>query len=238
MRLPVDVAFEVQEAINLSFTITSAAGINSSELIAATKKDDFRTINAKMQRSSRTLTEHAVDSSRTYSRIIEWANDHKLPQLHSFDAMFYRQAGVPRDIEGLKNLRFLLVSEDYGITEIPTEISKLPFLQGICLSNNKVTSIPVKLYECKSLQRLDLENNHISRIEDGIQSLINVYAIDLSGNVLEYVTADVAKMPSLKKLNIREQRTPVDIMRAIDTPLSKASLGALHGLTFEMDVKY
>ncbi|TDL84595.1 leucine-rich repeat domain-containing protein [Meridianimarinicoccus aquatilis] len=238
MGLPLDVAFDVQEAINLSYTITSMAGVSSTALVNAAKSGDYTAINKKMHRSSSALNERAADTSRNFSRIIEWANDHDLPQLQRWDATFYKQAGVPRNIRGLNNLRFLLVREDHGITEIPAEISKLPLLQGIAITSNKITSIPTEIYQCASLQRLDLEDNHITRVEDGIHGLAHTYAIDLSGNKLVHVTPDIARMPSLTKLDIRKQKTSIDMMRAIDTPLSDASLTALHTLVRSIDVKY
>jgi|GEM_PF-5100034 len=238
MGLPLDVAFDVQEAINLSYTITSMAGVSSTTLVDAAKSGDYTAINSKLHRSSSALNERAVDTSRNFSRIIEWANDHNLPQLQRFDATFYKQAGVPRNVRDLNNLRFLLVTEGHGITEIPAEIAKLPLLQGICITNNKITAIPTELYHCTSLQRLDLEDNQISRVEDGIHRLADVHAIDLSGNRLTHVTPDISRMRSLKKLDIRNQRTEIDMMRAIDTPLSDASLSALHNLVRTIDVKY
>ncbi len=238
MGLPLDVAFDVQEAINLSYTITSMAGVSSTALVDAAKNGDYTAINNKLQRSSSALNERAVDTSRNFSRIIEWANDHNLPQLQRFDATFYKQAGVPRNVRDLNNLRFLLVTEDHGITEIPVEIAKLPLLQGLCITSNKITTIPTELYQCVSLQRLDLENNDITRIDDGIDALTHVSAIDLSGNKLSHVTPDIARMASLCKLDIRNQRTPVDMMLSPDTPLSDASLQALCDLVLRIDVKY
>ena len=238
MGLPLDVAFDVQEAINLSYTITSMSGISSTALVDAAKSGDYTSINNKLHRSSSALNERAVDTSRNFSRIIEWANDHNLPQLQRFDATFYKQAGVPRNVRDLNNLRFLLVSEDHGITEIPAEIAKLPLLQGLCITNNKITTIPTELYQCISLQRLDLENNDITRIDDGIDALTQVSAIDLSGNKLSHVTPDIARMASLSKLDIRNQKTPVDMMLSPDTPLSDASLQALCDLVLKIDVKY
>lgn len=238
MALPLDVAFDVQEAINLSYTITSMAGVSSTALVDAAKSGDFTAINNKLHRRRSALNERAVDTSRNFSRIIEWANDHNLPQLQRFDATFYKQTGVPRNVRDLNNLRFLLVTEDHGITEIPVEIAKLPLLQGLCITNNKITAIPTEVYQCISLQRLDLEDNQISRVEDGIHRLADVYAIDLSGNMLTHVTSDMSRMQSLTKLDIRNQRTEIDMMLAIDTPLSDASLTALHNLVRSIDVKY
>lgn len=237
-QLPIDVGLEVQEAINLSYTITSMSGASSLQLVACAKKNDFSSINGLMQAMGDRLNEKAVDGSRTFSRIIEWANDHKIPNLQKWDATFYKQAGIPRDIKGLSNLRFLLVMDDHGITEIPAEIAKLPLLQGLCITSNKITAIPTQIYQCVSLQRLDLEDNHITRVEDGIHALRNVHAIDLSGNKLIHVTPDIARMPSLAKLDIRNQRTEIDMMLAADTPLSNASLTALASLVRRIEVKY
>lgn len=238
MGLPATVGFKVQEAINLSYTITSMTGLNSSQLLDAAKNKDFANINDKLNHHKKQLHEFAVDNSMSFSRIIQWADDHKIPNLKDWDALFYKQCGLPRDIESLINLRFLLVMEDHGITEIPPEICKLPMLQGLCISNNQISTIPIELYKCHSLKRVDLENNLITRIEDGIHNLKNVSAIDLSGNKLSYVTPDIAKMSSLNKLDIRKQKTSIDMMRAIDTPLSDESLEALYSLDRRIDVKY
>jgi len=68
--------------------------------------------------------------------------------------------------------------------------------------------------------------------------LADVHAIDLSGNRLTYVTSDISRMRSLTKLDIRNQKTEIDMMRAIVTPLSDACLTALHNLVKSIDVKY
>jgi Leucine-rich repeat (LRR) protein len=237
-NLPLDVASRVQEAITLSNSITSLAAMSPAALIRAVRGGDVTAINKQMQDASEALDENAIDTSRPLARIIEWANDHKLPELRPFDAFFYKECGVPRDIRRLQNLRYLLVSDDYGITELPEELALLPLLQGISLSNNSIRSIPPGLYRCPSLRRFDLEGNNITRIEDGIHALRTVTAIDLSGNKLEHVTPDIAKMPSLKDLDISGQRNEIDFMRAEDTPLSEASLDALYTLVDRINVKY
>ena len=60
MGLPLDVAFDVQEAINLSYTITSMAGVSSTTLVDAAKSGDYTAINSKLHRSSSALNERAV----------------------------------------------------------------------------------------------------------------------------------------------------------------------------------
>ena len=237
-NLPLDVAGNVQEAITLSNSITSIAAINANTLIRAIKSDNLGSINDRLQRSAGAVDNDALDSSRRLKRIIEWANDHKLPEFSPHDAFTYKEIGVPRDIRKLNNMRWLLVNQDHGITEIPGELAQLPLLQGICITNNRVRAIPTALYKCPTLQRVDLENNEITRIEDGIQAMRNVHAIDLSGNKLTYVTPDIAKMPNLQKLDISKQRNPIDFMRAANTPLGEESLIALHELVRSIDVKY
>ena len=62
-QLPIDVGLEVQEAINLSYTITSMSGKSSLQLIACAKKNDFSSINILMQKTGNRLNEKAVDLS-------------------------------------------------------------------------------------------------------------------------------------------------------------------------------
>lgn len=193
-NLPLDVAIDVQEAINLSYYITSIAAIPSAVLIRAIKNHHLNAINKRMQETS-SAVDSAIDTSR--ARTIEWANDYKLPEFSPLDAFFYKERGVPRDIRQLRNLRYLLVTDDHGITEIPEEIAQLPLLLALCLTNNKVRAVPTSLYNCPLLQRLDLENNDITRIENGIHAVRNVYGIDVSGNRLEYVTPDPGALRSI-----------------------------------------
>lgn len=237
-NLPLDGARSVQEAITLSYSITSLAAIPSTELIRAVKNDDLDAINKRLQSATGTLNENAIDTSRALTRIVEWANDHKLPEHRPYDAFFYKECGVPRDIRRLQHLRHLLVNDDFGISEIPEEFALLPLLQGICLANNSIRAIPIGLYRCPSLQRLDLEGNDITRIADGIHTLRNVLAIDLSCNKLVHVTPDITKMPSLRNFDIRNQKNKIDLMRDADTPLSDVSLDALHRLADRIEVKY
>jgi len=49
-NLPLDVAIDVQEAMNLSYSITSMAAIPSTVLIQAIKNDNLGAINKRMQR--------------------------------------------------------------------------------------------------------------------------------------------------------------------------------------------
>lgn len=66
MGLPLDVAFKVQEAVNLSYTITSMAGVSSLALVDAAKSGDYAAINNKLHHRSSVLNERAVDTSRNF----------------------------------------------------------------------------------------------------------------------------------------------------------------------------
>lgn len=236
--LPADVGLQVNDAIKLCYTITSMTGIDAVELVGAVKSGNFSTINAKMQASSKALTGNVADNSRLYTRIIEWANDHDIPDMMPFNSMAYKQKGVPRNMRELGALRYLIITDDHGITEIPDEVGSLTLLQAICINDNKITTVPRSLYQATSLQRIDLENNLIETVEPGIHALTHVHAIDLCRNMLKDVTPDIARMPSLRKLDISDQKTSFDMMRDRNTPLSEAGLSALYRLADAIDVKY
>lgn len=232
--MPIDIADDVQEAIHLSYAITSGAGVSSASLLRAVKNKDLNVINRELVLASSYIDEGAYDNSRAYSKIIEWANDYDLPDLSSFDATFYKQTGVPRDIRKIAKLRFLHLGGNHDIVEMPDELAKLPLLQGICISDNKISSIPNAIYDCRLLQRLDLEGNEIRRVEDGIHKLSNLLALDLCNNRLDHVTSDILRMPALRHLDISDQRNEVDFMRAPDTPLSDM----IYKLVGRIEVKY
>ncbi|WP_411839886.1 leucine-rich repeat domain-containing protein [Paracoccus sp. ME4] len=236
--LPIDVGLQVNDAIQLSYTITSMTGATGHDLARAAKSGDFSRINARLWAGSKALVGHVADNARLYGRIIEWANDHKIPDMTPFHSMVYKQQGVPRNLRDLGALRHLMINEDHGITEIPDEVGSLPLLQAICIDDNRIRTVPRSLYKAISLQRIDLENNLIDTVQDGIDALVHVHSIDLSGNLLRNVTPDIVGMPSLRKLDISGQKTTFDIMRDRDTPLSREGASALFRLVSTIDVKY
>jgi len=235
--LPADVAFEVQEAINLSATITSAARVNSGTLIKAIENKKYENISEALYGADNVLTSSSTKNPEL-SKIIEWADRYNLPDLAPYDAMVYKQSGVPRDPNKLIKLRFLLIPGNFGIEYIPDGFDKLPLLQAFCVDGNKIEKIPDSLFRCPSLQRIDLENNNIKRIEDSIEQLKSIHAIDVSGNMIEYLSPKISKLRTLEKFDMRGQRTQVDIMRARNTPMSDADLKAIYSLVERIDFHY
>ena len=150
------------------------AAIPSTVLIRAIKKDDLKAINKRLQRISSAL-DNAIDTS-FLTRIIEWANDHKLPEFRPFDAVFYKERGV-LNIRQLRNLRYLLVTDDHGTLRFPKRLHNCCFRDYA-----RQTTVPVPFPrfppQLSVVAATGFEDNDITRIEDGIHALRNVYGID------------------------------------------------------------
>lgn len=230
-HLPADIGTKIKEAMDLSYTITSMIGGSTTALLEAAKLNNFSAISEALLETDRHLGRRAQEQLSEMQQIIKWAEKYDLPELRPVNTMAAKESGVPRDAKKLQGLRYLFLEPGLGIEEIPEEIANLPLLQVIAIPGNKIKNIPIAIYKCTSLQRLDLYDNEIERIENGIHYLENVHTVDLSGNCLSYVTPDIARMPSLRKLDVSEQRVDFGA-------ISQPSLSVLNSLSHKIDVTY
>jgi len=87
-----------------------------------------------------------------------------------------------------------------NLASFPNELlSKLSFLEALDASGNALSEIPV----VPSLCWLNLRNNRIRRIESNITKMIKLKVLYLGKNPIEFVSEKIAKMKTLKVLEVK-----------------------------------
>ena len=227
-RLPLDIATDAQECIYLSQRITSKAGIDVDNLLAAARSGNWKLIEERLSKYSELLEEYKESVSNELDSIIEWANDFKLPKLKAFDTMRYKETGIPRDKYKLLNLNcFHLPSAK--LTHIPSEISVLPNIQAICFSDNKIDQLPSTIYQMQNVFALDLDNNAIKSISNEIIGMVSLTSIDLDENNICELSSNLLRLPNLRKLYLRNQKHG-SRLHCTNSPLSELDQATLERL--------
>nr|GMD34046.1 receptor-like protein 12 isoform X1 [Ipomoea batatas] len=104
-----------------------------------------------------------------------------------FDYEWLMWKGIKREYgKNLKFMKFIDLSSNKLVGEIPVEITDLHMLDSLNLSRNKLTgSIPEKIGQMSSLESLDLSNNQLSgAIPLSLASISFLAHLDLSNNNL------------------------------------------------------
>ncbi|XP_031091402.1 receptor-like protein EIX2 isoform X4 [Ipomoea triloba] len=125
-------------------------------------------------------------------------DDERMPELYFdtfedpmeevfFDSEWLIWKGIEREYgKNLKFMKFIDLSSNKLVGEIPIEITDLHMLNSLNLSRNKLTgSIPDKIGQMSSLESLDLSNNQLSgAIPFSMASISFLAHLDLSNNNL------------------------------------------------------
>ncbi len=87
-------------------------------------------------------------------------------------------------------------------------------LQWLILRGNRLDTFPEILLHCPQLRYLDLAYNDLRYLPKTIYRLRRLQVLDLRGNLLEDLPVEsLAKITSLKELNISDSRNPKALMR-------------------------
>lgn len=234
-NLPLDIATEVQECIQLSYSITSRAQIISTQLFDAAKSGHWQPIHVRLSQLSQHKNTVSKIADQQLEAIIDWANQFNIPELSNIDTMFYKTTGIPRNKKDLMALRFIHVP-NAGITEIPPELSILQNVQGICLSGNLIKVIPYQICEMISVTMLDLDDNLIMEIPEDIGNMIRLCQIDLDENNIKTIPNSLLKLENLTTLRLKKQKHGYSL-NEIDAPLSEASQRVLARLFDKEDFR-
>lgn len=118
-----------------------------------------------------------------------------------------------------KQLKQLNLSNFYRpgeekLTEIPSEVFELKWLEVLKFTNNKLTTIPKAIAELQNLWYLDLNFNQLTIIPEAIAELKNLRHLDLCGNKLTTIPASIACLQNLTYLDLSSNQL-VTIPKAI-----------------------
>ena len=73
----------------------------------------------------------------------------------------------------------LLNLSDNKLTELPSFIGKMKYLEVLILNNNQLAELPYFLQNCKRLQRIEVNNNPIEKIRCNLKNMPKVNHIEL-----------------------------------------------------------
>ncbi len=110
---------------------------------------------------------------------------------------------IPPEITMFKELRILYLSGN-NIREIPREITSLKKLEVLHIQNNKIEEIPGEVKQLKSLQTLDLQNNPLKGIPSEILNLRNIRRLDLSACEIVEIPREIKYLKQLRSLELRK----------------------------------
>uniref|UniRef100_A0A8C8RK47 Leucine-rich repeat-containing protein 18 n=1 Tax=Pelusios castaneus TaxID=367368 RepID=A0A8C8RK47_9SAUR len=116
---------------------------------------------------------------------------------------------IPDSIEKFQNLRWLDLHSNQ-IEKLPETIGTLQNLFYLNICNNKLTSknLPVELNQLKNLRTLNLGLNQIDNIPTTLGSLKELQDVGFFDNYLTTIPNSVAKLPKLKKMNVKRNPFP------------------------------
>ena len=102
-----------------------------------------------------------------------------------------------------------------GITELPSEIRFLYFLEGLDLSNpkdtprklqNKLTTLPRELGELGNLQELHITRNQFTTFPDVIEQLTSLRVLSLGGNQLTSLPPKLPRLCGLREFYLHNNK--------------------------------
>jgi internalin A len=89
-----------------------------------------------------------------------------------------------------------------SLTEIPTEVFELEWLEKLDLSRNQLTSVPESITRLTNLSELDLSDNQLTSVPESITRLTSLSELDLSDNQLTSVPESITRLTSLSALGL------------------------------------
>ncbi|MCB8751633.1 leucine-rich repeat domain-containing protein [Planktothrix agardhii] len=116
-----------------------------------------------------------------------------------------------------------------SLTEIPTEVFELEWLEKLNLSENELTSIPESITHLTNLSELNLCCTQLTSVPESISRLTNLSSLNLSYNQLKSVPKEIAHLSNLSTLNLEHNQltsVPESITHLIN--LSILYLGRNH----------
>lgn len=109
-----------------------------------------------------------------------------------------------------------LTDDDLSIIA-PIMVAKLPDLQMLNLSDNKLSTLPSKIKDFKSLRALRINKNQFSKIPRVIEELTKLVGLNANNNQISEVSDKVMNLPELERLVLKYNPLSQETIRAINT---------------------
>lgn len=110
---------------------------------------------------------------------------------------------LPSNVANIKTIKdFNLSGNHLDDNETYSYLSKLPLLNSLWLTRNKLDKLPRGLFELTNLKNLYVEHNKLSNISVEIAQMKSVWVLHAGHNNFKELPAAFAKMPSLMLLHV------------------------------------
>ena len=110
---------------------------------------------------------------------------------------------LPSNVASIRAIEDLNLSGNHlDDNETYSNLSKLPALNSLWLTRNKLDTLPSGLFELINLKNLYIEHNELSNISVEISKMKGVWVLHAGHNNFKELPAAFAKMPSLMLLHV------------------------------------
>ncbi len=149
----------------------------------------------------------------TQEELIEIIRKAEKEQAVRLDLSEYEITQLPSEIGRLVYLQVLILR---GLTELPKEIAQLKNLSRLYLSYNQLSELPKEIALLRNLSRLDLSSNQLTRLPGEIAQLRNLTELYLSSNQLSELPEEFSQLKNLSILDLSSNKfseMPLQIVR-------------------------
>lgn len=94
-------------------------------------------------------------------------------------------------------------------------LERLPQLQEMDLSNNKLRFLPESTFQLTQLTHLNLSRNHLTALSPNVQQLTNLEVLDLRNNRITSLPEDaLLALPQLKEIRVAGNPTEIECVQS------------------------
>lgn len=151
------------------------------------------------------------------------------PRLEWFGLEGARSPNLPNDLTDMHSLKLLSLT-DCDLSALPEDLGRVPGLEILDVSKNRLRRLPASLFDSESITKVDaranvietlpeigncpnlavlrLEDNRLSKLPTGIDRLVGLQHLLLDRNQLTTIPQITAALSSLRSLKLREN--PLD----------------------------
>ncbi|KAL3519481.1 hypothetical protein ACH5RR_017630 [Cinchona calisaya] len=137
---------------------------------------------------------------------------------------------LPVEVTQLPLLKELYVS-DNKLSTLPHELGSLKHLKVLAVDRNVLLSVPVELSQCDSLIELSMEHNRLIRPNFNFRSMAQLHVLRLLGNPLEFLP-DILPLDKLCHLSLVNIRIIADDNLQIKIEDTPFLISSPHKLSF------
>lgn len=122
-------------------------------------------------------------------------------ECHSFNLSNFKLLVIPEEIGYLTGAGRLLLENNH-LSELPTSMRKLSYLDALDLTNNRFTTVPEVISANRSLEVLKLSANQLTSIPEWFKHLNNLRTLYISNNKISSLPSFLFRNNSLRDMSV------------------------------------